>query len=104
RYRATEANGNGSYSVLLMYTIIEFFFSSRRRHTRSKRDWSSDVCSSDLITLYLVPIFSNHLSLLFAKMKDYLTHLQKSLPYETRQKALHYFLPYYVLLSDLQKN
>src|SRR5699024_11781005 len=25
-----------------------FFMSSRRRHTRSKRDWSSDVCSSDL--------------------------------------------------------
>src|SRR5207249_7479717 len=29
------------------------FFSSRRRHTRSKRDWSSDVCSSDLITRLL---------------------------------------------------
>src|SRR5438067_7852639 len=28
-----------------------FFFSSRRRHTRSKRDWSSDVCSSDLKAL-----------------------------------------------------
>src|SRR5207249_9228421 len=28
-----------------------FFFSSRRRHTRSKRDWSSDVCSSDLFGL-----------------------------------------------------
>src|SRR5207249_9288191 len=27
------------------------FFSSRRRHTRSKRDWSSDVCSSDLVAL-----------------------------------------------------
>src|SRR5699024_5840815 len=27
---------------------IVLFFSSRRRHTRSKRDWSSDVCSSDL--------------------------------------------------------
>src|SRR5206468_3679723 len=27
-----------------------FFFSSRRRHTRSDRDWSSDVCSSDLGT------------------------------------------------------
>src|SRR5699024_11450037 len=25
------------------------FFTSRRRHTRSKRDWSSDVCSSDLL-------------------------------------------------------
>src|SRR5450432_4484609 len=29
-------------------TILFFFFSSRRRHTRSDRDWSSDVCSSDL--------------------------------------------------------
>src|SRR5207249_9066748 len=29
-----------------------FFFSSRRRHTRSKRDWSSDVCSSDLLTAF----------------------------------------------------
>src|SRR5216684_5365425 len=28
-----------------------FFFSSRRRHTRCSRDWSSDVCSSDLILL-----------------------------------------------------
>src|SRR5256884_2118700 len=28
-----------------------FFFSSRRRHTRCSRDWSSDVCSSDLVFL-----------------------------------------------------
>src|SRR3712207_1882953 len=28
--------------------IVMFFFSSRRRHTRYWRDWSSDVCSSDL--------------------------------------------------------
>src|SRR6266536_2113136 len=28
--------------------MLNFFFSSRRRHTRSTRDWSSDVCSSDL--------------------------------------------------------
>src|SRR5204863_6907832 len=28
--------------------LAECFFSSRRRHTRSLRDWSSDVCSSDL--------------------------------------------------------
>src|SRR2546421_7541791 len=27
--------------------LLLFFFSSRRRHTRSDRDWSSDVCSSD---------------------------------------------------------
>src|SRR5690606_41196426 len=29
--------------------LILFFFSSRRRHTRFSRDWSSDVCSSDLV-------------------------------------------------------
>src|SRR2546429_252125 len=29
---------------------VFFFFSSRRRHTRCSRDWSSDVCSSDLIS------------------------------------------------------
>src|SRR5690606_40092437 len=28
--------------------LLPFFFSSRRRHTRFSRDWSSDVCSSDL--------------------------------------------------------
>src|SRR5699024_11353626 len=33
---------------LVIHSIC-FFFSSRRRHTRSKRDWSSDVCSSDLV-------------------------------------------------------
>src|SRR6267378_7993282 len=31
-----------------MFYFFFFFFSSRRRHTRSLRDWSSDVCSSDL--------------------------------------------------------
>src|SRR5690606_37899144 len=31
-----------------------FFFSSRRRHTRFSRDWSSDVCSSDLIQQALI--------------------------------------------------
>src|SRR5699024_12052754 len=36
--------------VIISELRIPFFifFSSRRRHTRSKRDWSSDVCSSDL--------------------------------------------------------
>src|SRR3989442_6781730 len=33
-----------------------FFFSSRRRHTRCGRDWSSDVCSSDLWWLALIAI------------------------------------------------
>src|SRR5690606_40748872 len=33
-----------------------FFFSSRRRHTRFSRDWSSDVCSSDLEVKNFHPI------------------------------------------------
>src|SRR3712207_5378295 len=38
--------------------IYFFFFSSRRRHTRYWRDWSSDVCSSDLtLVLVLITLF-----------------------------------------------
>src|SRR6266496_5607901 len=39
------------FSILWWAGIVDrsyFFFSSRRRHTSSLRDWSSDVCSSDL--------------------------------------------------------
>src|SRR2546429_4226817 len=37
-----------SLRFLSMQETSFFFFSSRRRHTRCSRDWSSDVCSSDL--------------------------------------------------------
>src|SRR2546429_6042 len=39
-----------------MLSSLFFFFSSRRRHTRCSRDWSSDVCSSDLRTPTLAEI------------------------------------------------
>src|SRR5438874_6138948 len=41
------------FFILFVFCFFFFFFSSRRRHTRSLRDWSSDVCSSDLS----VPVF-----------------------------------------------
>src|SRR5690606_39359387 len=41
-----EALGSGQLAQLVDGPV--FFFSSRRRHTRFSRDWSSDVCSSDL--------------------------------------------------------
>src|SRR5688500_19722459 len=44
----------------LPYTL--FFFSSRRRHTRLQGDWSSDVCSSDLIEASRVRDRSAHAS------------------------------------------
>src|SRR5690349_21868475 len=50
-----------AWSVL---SLSFFFFSSRRRHTRSLRDWSSDVCSSDLLPghpNHLVVLVTDHL-------------------------------------------
>src|SRR2546428_9250870 len=52
-----------TYSKNLTHIFIYFFFSSRRRHTRSDRDWSSDVCSSDLQT-FLRPTSSLFVHLL----------------------------------------
>src|SRR3712207_9082623 len=37
------------WKIFILLLIVFFFFSSRRRHTRYWRDWSSDVCSSDLL-------------------------------------------------------
>src|SRR2546421_3763709 len=40
------------FVVNMRVVVFFFFFSSRRRHTRSDRDWSSDVCSSDLYPVH----------------------------------------------------
>src|SRR5699024_12035777 len=47
-----------------------FFFSSRRRHTRSKRDWSSDVCSSDLFGIIGTTIESENPDVATAVIKN----------------------------------
>src|SRR5260370_11482090 len=44
-YRIILVSMHTRYLLLFFF----FFFSSRRRHTRFKCDWSSDVCSSDLL-------------------------------------------------------
>src|SRR5699024_11551612 len=44
----TPTQSNSVDTDHILDYIYGFFFSSRRRHTSSKRDWSSDVCSSDL--------------------------------------------------------
>src|SRR5699024_12095734 len=56
-----------------------FFFSSRRRHTRSKRDWSSDVCSSDLSKPSCF-IFSHNISLSDDGMDCVCAHYSPSFP------------------------
>src|SRR2546422_11241606 len=47
-----------------MLIVSVFFFSSRRRHTRCSRDWSSDVCSSDLEGVELLLLLSGGAALL----------------------------------------
>src|SRR5258707_9683058 len=47
--------------------FVFFFFSSRRRHTRYWRDWSSDVCSSDLGLAGRMSTFRN---VLLIRLKD----------------------------------
>src|SRR5439155_11654282 len=51
RRMISECDVHVFFSVANKYCVSAFFlffFSSRRRHTRWPRDWSSDVCSSDL--------------------------------------------------------
>src|SRR5687768_18262616 len=56
-----------------------FFFSSRRRHTRCSRDWSSDVCSSDL-EIYLTSMVLEETSqtLLRVIAEEVTLHLKKT--------------------------
>src|SRR2546430_17550399 len=55
--------------------VCFFFFSSRRRHTRFDCDWSSDVCSSDLTTLFTIDHFVRELDSLRAHLGCQKVHL-----------------------------
>src|SRR2546429_2939489 len=52
--------------------VCFFFFSSRRRHTRCSRDWSSDVCSSDLIMVTAIHDISTALEAIRRGAYDYI--------------------------------
>src|SRR5256885_8023505 len=79
--------------------VFVFFFSSRRRHTRLQGDWSSDVCSSDLITsrVLCIPSFGScTTSSSGEKTRHPRTKLQKL---ETTLAASGLVLPEIVLLD-----
>src|SRR5699024_11745653 len=69
---------------------IRFCFSSRRRHTRSKRDWSSDVCSSDLASglFLLFIIYSCFSALLGNQINAKEDEANESIASTTRQIQL----------------
>src|SRR2546430_6934929 len=62
--------------VLVAVLCICFFFSSRRRHTRFDCDWSSDVCSSDL----MLELFRKHLKPVSEKQ----CHIERCIPFRFR--------------------
>src|SRR5437763_15107020 len=59
--------------------VFYFFFSSRRRHTRYIGDWSSDVCSSDLVTLCLL-VFVTAQAVARSKLSPELQHAKPGKP------------------------
>src|SRR5699024_3266668 len=75
--------------------VFSFFFSSRRRHTRSKRDWSSDVCSSDLQLFFnkdwgsadnLIESFITSPSPLYCKTADAIKAISRESDLRSRTK------------------
>src|SRR3712207_6918169 len=56
--------------MCLVCKFVFFFFSSRRRHTRYWRDWSSDVCSSDLARRMKVGRSRIHLLTVVRRLPD----------------------------------
>src|SRR5690625_5464178 len=81
---------------------ILFFFSSRRRHTRWPRDWSSDVCSSDLPLENSNPFSGEHNQLsVFEEIK-----LEVIVPEEKVNKAINKMInahPYEEVAYDIYK-
>src|SRR5207249_6371243 len=69
-----------------IHLSIFFFFSSRRRHTRSKRDWSSDVCSSDLIDIAQVAHDVHHLRMIETFILDLIDAIQIGLARHLRRQ------------------
>src|SRR5699024_11661807 len=68
------------YLTCIVFFCVSFFFlfSSRRRHTRSKRDWSSDVCSSDLLVRLMLEsgiLPEGSLQLISGSARELLDHL-----------------------------
>src|SRR2546429_9986529 len=84
------------------WLLFFFFFSSRRRHTRCSRDWSSDVCSSDLFCRDVQEIAPEKLRLeqidvsLVEAFLDYLETERKSSPRTRNHRlaTLHAFFRY----------
>src|SRR3712207_7544361 len=64
-----------------------FFFSSRRRHTRYWRDWSSDVCSSDLASRDEIGALAQRFNVMAAHIQEAQETLEAKVADRTRELA-----------------
>src|SRR5690606_39440270 len=78
----------------LSQSVILLFFSSRRRHTRFSRDWSSDVCSSDLRVKQVVADWS--WLEVAGGPPDAMGDISKNIPDDAILKPQDYFLKFEV--------
>src|SRR5690606_5089856 len=74
--------------------LLCFFFSSRRRHTRFSRDWSSDVCSSDL--------FKIEGGFLRKRVRSFITECDGHTPGDKRHFPEALFQPFIIKIIPFQ--
>src|SRR5690606_38925633 len=77
-----------------------FFFSSRRRHTRFSRDWSSDVCSSDLFLYFIAYNFILDKEIVYTPIVAISPHIAAFLISFVITFPLGFFLSKYVVFSE----
>src|SRR3989442_8704540 len=69
--------------------FVFFFFSSRRRHTRCGRDWSSDVCSSDLRVVIEGGLDAEaHYVFDFSALKDLMKRLTDEIDHRSEERRV----------------
>src|SRR5438132_5413167 len=90
-----------------MFPGSSFFFSSRRRHTRSLCDWSSDVCSSDLRALHyesgVEPWDRRECALYGCGNTEFKDHAQSQDQKSTRLNSSHTVISYAVFCLKKKK-
>src|SRR5260221_6532457 len=84
------------------FTFFSFFFSSRRRHTRSLCDWSSDVCSSDLDVEFFVEDLAVRSDREIFNEEINIACIADDTGFDSVWTIEHHFTPYTMVTNPLQ--